>query len=124
MARTEIPYTSLQAAGSVADPAGTTINAGPAGGHYIDRAEPERTILRVVTDAGGGGDLSIAVGGTPLAVGQAALLFSLSESDTVWLGPFESGRHVLAGAATGRLHIDVQAGVAGTITAFLVPAHV
>lgn len=120
MARTEIPHSDLVANGDLADPAGTTLNAGPTNGHFINRAEPEKTVLRITTNAAGGGDITLAAGDNPpaLASGQGSTAFTVAESSTVWLGPFESGRYL---QNDGQLLIDVAAGAAGTITAFRVP---
>lgn len=120
MARTEVSYSNLTANSSLDDPGGTSLNAGDGNGHFVADAEPEETVLRVVTTADNGGDVTVAAGSSPpaLAAGQGGATFTIGGASTVWLGPFESGRFL---QSDGRLHIDVASGVAGTITAFHVP---
>lgn len=120
MARTELEYDDFVANSELADPAGSAINDGAGEGHFIEAAEPEKTLLRVVTAAGGGGDITVVAGDYPpaLASGQGDLVVTLGAEETNWLGPFESGRFM---RGDGRLHIDFESGADGTITAFRVP---
>lgn len=117
MARTAVPYSDLVPNGELDDPAGTTLNDGASNGHTISSAEPELTVLRIVATTGG--DITIVAGDYPpaLASGQGDFVHTVGV-ETVWLGPFESGRFL---QNDGTLLIDVEASTAGTITAFKVP---
>lgn len=117
MARTEITYSDWVPNGELDDPAGIALNAGAGNGHFIDVAEPEKTVIRVVASAGG--DITVVAGDYPPAIasGQGNFVHAVG-IETVWLGPFESGRFL---QGDGQLLIDVEAGATGTITAFKMP---
>jgi hypothetical protein len=121
MARTAVAYSSLVGNSSLADPAGTT--ADPTNGHTIAASEPERTLLRIKNTDTGAHNVTIKAGTYPpaLASVQGDLIVSCPASSTIWLGPFESGRFI---QKDGSLNVDLAAGTAGTVTAFLVPRSV
>ncbi|GAA3416204.1 hypothetical protein [Streptosporangium vulgare] len=119
MARTVVPYSSLVANGSLAQPAGTTIDQ--SNGMYIAAARPELTILRVANTNGTDRVVTIKAGDNPpaLAGGQGDLAVTVAATSGVqFIGPFESGRFI---QADGTIEIDFAASFAGTITAFRVP---
>jgi len=113
MTRTNLPYTAAVPNGSVvATP--TTIDA--TNDHVIAKAEPEKTILRVVASTGG--NMTIKAGTYPLAI--AAGLGDLSITvgvETRDVGPFESGRFL---QSDGSMNIDFTT-VVGTVVALKVP---
>lgn len=113
MARTNLPYTLAVPNGSVvATP--TTIDA--TNDHVIAKAEPEKTILRVVATTGG--TLAIKAGTYPpaLASGLGDLTITVGV-ETRDIGPFESGRFL---QNDGSMLLDATT-LAGTIVALKVP---
>lgn len=121
MARTAVPYSALTGNGSTADPAGTTADA--TNGHTIAASEPERTLLRIKNTDTNPHNATIKAGTYPpaLASVQGDLVVAVAASTTVWVGPFESGRFI---QKDGSLNVDLATGLAGTVTAFLVPRSV
>lgn len=122
MARTAVTYDSLVGNGSLADPSGTALDA--TNGHTIASAEPERTVLRVVSTASGPAlTFTVAAGDNPpaLAAGQGDLDVTVASGATVFVGPLESGRFL---QSDGTLSLDVETGLTGTVTAFEVPRSV
>lgn len=122
MARTAVSYSNLAANSSLADPAGTNLDA--TNSHSIAKAHPERTLLRVTNTAAATKVITVKAGTYPpaLAAGLGDVTYTLAAGNVttqvVWLGPFESGRFL---QSDGSLNVDVAAGHTGTITAFLVP---
>lgn len=118
MARTEVPYSALVGNSSLADPTPTTADA--TNDHVINSAKPERTMLRAFNTAGTAKTVTIVAGDYPpaLASGQGNLTVSVAASGIQWLGPFESGRFM---QSDGTLHVDLESGFTGSLTAFLVP---
>jgi hypothetical protein len=124
-ARTAVPYSLLVANSSLADPAGTALDA--TNDHVINAAKPERTILRVSNTAAAAKTITVKAGDNPpaLAAGLGDVTYELAAGNIteqfVWIGPFESGRFL---QNDGTMHVDVATDHTGTITAFLVPAAV
>lgn len=113
MARTNLPYTLAVPNGSVvATP--TTIDA--TNDHIIAKAEPEKTVLRIVATTGG--TLAIKAGVNPpaLAAGLGDLTITVGV-ETRDVGPFESGRFL---QSDGSLLVDFTT-VVGTVVALKVP---
>ena len=117
MARNPVSYSSLVPNGSLADPAGTALTAGAGNGGQIAKAEPEKTVLRVVCGATGG-NFVLLKGSYPPAVaaGQGDYTEALSSNGVEWLGPFESGRFL---QNDGSLIFETTQAM--TVTAFKVP---
>ncbi|MFK4096721.1 hypothetical protein [Streptomyces anthocyanicus] len=122
MARTNVPISNLVGNGSLADPAGTTLDA--TNDHSIDVSvtHPEELIIRVTNTHSSAHTVTLKAGGTnPPAWrgGQGDLTVSVPATTGVaWLGPVSSSRFQQAG---GLLHVDIESGHTGTITAFKVP---
>lgn len=120
MARTAVPYSNLTANGSIAQPAGTALNAGVGNGHTLNDAVTEETVFRV-TNTGTEGDITLLAGDNPpaLAAGLGDLVVTVpATTGVVLIGPVESGRFM---QSDGTVLIDVETGMAGTITALRVP---
>lgn len=93
MARTAVPYTSLAVNSSVTQPSGTAITSGAGNGGQIAKAEPEKTVLRVVCGATGG-NLTVLKGNYPpaMAASQGDLTQAFTANEVRTVGPIESGR--------------------------------
>lgn len=117
MPRANVPYSNLVPNGSLADPTGTALTAGAGNGGQIAKAEPEKTVLRVVCGATGG-NFTLLKGAYPpaLASGQGDYVEALGANGVEWLGPFESGRFL---QADGSLVFETSQSM--TVTAFKVP---
>ncbi|MFJ1648007.1 hypothetical protein [Streptomyces sp. NPDC088258] len=121
MPRTAVPYTPLVPNGSLADPAGTTIDATlVTNGVVINGADPEHTVIRVTNSSGAARIVTVKAGtGTPaLSAGQGDLAVSIATTATAWFGPIASGRFQQTGT---KLHVDFAAGTTGSITVFKLP---
>lgn len=122
MARTNVPISNLVGNGSLADPAGTTLDA--TNDHVISIASvhAEELVIRVTNTHSSAHTVTVKAGGTnPPAWrgGQGDVTANVAANTGVtWLGPFSSSRFQQAGSA---LYIDIEASHAGTITAFKVP---
>lgn len=117
MARTAVTVTDLNAATSVADPAGT--NADPSNGHTVSGVRPEVLVFRVANTGGAAANATLKAGAQPLAPssGQGDLVVSVPASGAVWIGPTESARFL---QPDGSVALDLAAGFAGKVTAFKV----
>jgi hypothetical protein len=119
MATTAVAYSNLVANGGLTTPAGTSVASGAGNGGQIANAVPEQTIIRVSNASGGSGTVTLLAGQAPpaLAAGLGnAAAFTVANSSTAYLGPFESGRFV---RADGSLIFETS--VAMTATAFRIP---
>ncbi|WP_439377480.1 hypothetical protein [Amycolatopsis lexingtonensis] len=119
MARTAVPYSNLVGNGSLADPAGTALDA--ANDHVIANATAERTLLRVTNTHSAAHNVTLKAGTYPPAIasGQGDLVVAVpANTGVAWIGPVESGRFL---QNDGSLLVDVEASHAGTITAFRLP---
>mgnify|MGYP006976780454 CR=1 FL=1 len=118
MARTAVPYTNLTANAATAAPAGTALDA--TNDHVIAAAIPERTVLYVTNSDNSPHTVTIKAGTNPpaIAAGQGDLTFVVGAESAVYFGPFESGRFL---RNDGTVHIDIESGHTGVITALLLP---
>lgn len=120
MPRTAVPVTPLVPNSSIAQPAGTAIDA--TNHHVINNADPELMVLRITNTHGSVHPVTIKAGANPPAVaaGQGDLVLAAIAATTgvALAGPFESGRFL---QADGSLRIDIDAGHTGTITCLRVP---
>lgn len=120
MATTQISYTEPTPNGAGATLDAETLVAAPTDNMQIQNAEPEQTILVVTNTDGGGGtvDITVKAGPNPpaLAGGQGDLVETVADGDTVYIGPFESGRFL---QSDGSLLIESDA-TTGTIGALFV----
>lgn len=123
MARTAAPYNTLIANGNLVDPAGVSSVAGAGNGVQVPAttgggSSPELTVLRVANASGGSGTISVLPGALPLAIasGQGALVVTVANTTTQWVGPFESGRFIQNDGS-----LIAETSVAMTVTAFKVP---
>ncbi|MFF2852682.1 hypothetical protein ACFVT5_41275 [Streptomyces sp. NPDC058001] len=121
MPRTAVPYTPLLPNSSLADPAGTTIDATlVTNGVVINNADPEHTLIRVTNSSGSTRVVTVKAGnGTPaLSAGQGDLAASIPTTATAWFPPLASGRFQQKGT---QLFVDFAAGTTGSITVFKIP---
>lgn len=121
MARTAVDYTPLAPNGHLADPDGTTIDAGlVSAGVTIETADPERTLLRVTNTAASAKTVTVAsgTGHQSWMAGQGGLTVQVPAGETVWVGPFTSARFQVQGS---RLHVDFEDGTTGDLTVFRLP---
>jgi hypothetical protein len=119
MARTAVPYSNLVGNGSLADPAGTALDA--ANDHVIANADAERTLLRVTNTHTAAHNVTLKAGTYPpaIAAGQGDLVVAVpANTGVAWIGPVESGRFL---QNDGSVLVDVEASHTGTITAFRLP---
>lgn len=128
MPRVALPYQNLVGNGGFADPTGVATVAGAGNGLQIPdispnrrQSVPEQTILRVSNASGGSGTISLLPATNPpnVAGGQGALVETVGNAATRWLGPFESNRFI---QSDGSLILETS--VVMTVTAFRVPAAV
>lgn len=122
MARTEVPLSVLTPNAEVTDPAGTAVD--PTNGHFISGAAVDEVVLRIDNTTATEQDVTIKAGTNPPAdaTGQGDLVVAVAATSVSFVGPLSSARFIQAGSsAEGALHIDVEAGTTGTITAFHVP---
>jgi hypothetical protein len=122
MARTAVPLSNLVGNGSLADPAGTALDA--TNDHQIDVSvtHPEEILIRVTNSAASSHTVTVKAGGAnPPAWrgGQGDVTATVSANTGVtWIGPLSSSRFLQAGNV---LYVDIESGHTGTITAFKVP---
>jgi hypothetical protein len=122
MARTSVPISNLVGNGSLADPAGTTLDA--TNDHIISLStvHSEELLIRVTNTDTASHTVTVKAGGAnPPAWrgGQGDLTATVAANTGVtWIGPVSSSRFQQAG---GNLYIDIETGHAGKITAFKVP---
>jgi hypothetical protein len=117
MARTAIPVTDLTTVSSLADPAGTT--ADPTNGHTVTGVRSEVLLFRVSNTTAGSLNATLRAGTQPLAPssGVGDLVVAVGATSTKWITPAESARFI---QSDGSVSLDLQAGFAGTVTAFRV----
>lgn len=121
MARTAVAYSPLVSNSSIADPAGTALDA--TNDHAVLKADPERTVLRVTNTSGSARTVTVKAGAYPPAIAASIgdLTVSVPASTGVrFIGPFESGRFA---QFDGSLAVDIETGHTGTITAFRIPRY-
>jgi len=107
-------------AGSIADPPGIAVTAGAGNGGLVGSAGLESTVLRVVNASGAAGTVTVKSGSSPLAPVSALgpLTVAVGNGQTVWVGPFESGRFEQPDSS-----LWFESSVALTVTAFRMPRH-
>jgi hypothetical protein len=122
MARTAVPISNLVGNGSLADPAGTALDATNDHSVSLDSVHAEELLIRVTNTDGSAHTVTVKSGGTnPPAWrgGQGDVTVSVPATTGVaWIGPLSSSRFLQSGNV---LHVDIEASHAGTITAFKVP---
>ncbi|MFE9865875.1 hypothetical protein ACFYPZ_24575 [Streptomyces sp. NPDC005506] len=122
MARTSVPISNLVGNGSLADPAGTTLDATNDHSISIVSVHAEELLIRVTNTHSSAHTVTVKAGGTnPPAWrgGQGDLTVSVPATTGVaWIGPLSSSRFQQAGST---LYVDIETSHAGTITAFKVP---
>lgn len=124
MARTQVPVTVLTPNASIADVAGTAIDA--TNSHYIDVSAyaAEQLIIRVKNTTGSTKTATVKAGANPPAdaAGEGTIVVSLTDGSSTptqaFVGPLTSARFIQSGS---QIFIDIAAGMTGTITAFIVP---
>ena len=119
MPRTAVAYSNLVANGGLTTPAGTAVSSGAGNGGQVANAAPEETIIRVSNASGGSGTVTLLAGSYPpaLAAGLGnATAFTVANSSSAYIGPFESGRFL---QSDGSLIFETS--VAMTAPAFRVP---
>ncbi|MFI5974798.1 hypothetical protein [Streptomyces sp. NPDC051452] len=122
MARTAVPLSNLVGNGSLADPAGTTLDA--TNDHSIDVAvtHPEEIVIRVTNTHSSDHTVTVKAGGSNPPVwrgGQGDITATVTATSGVtWIGPLSSSRFLQAGNV---LYVDIESGHTGKITAFKVP---
>lgn len=107
-------------AGSIADPPGNAVTAGAGNGGLVGSAGLESMVLRVVNASGAAGTVTVKSGSSPLAPVSALgpLTVAVGNGQTVWVGPFESGRFEQPDSS-----LWFESSVALTVTAFRMPRH-
>src|SRR5215831_983012 len=130
MARTSIPLTLLTANNGIAAPAGTAVD--PTNGHYVDvTGLSGRVILWVNNTFAGTKTVTVKAGVGPPAFRKdlGDLVYTAGASGVSYVGPLESARVIQAAGGTdggtgGRIFIDLQAAITGTIAALYIPGSV
>jgi hypothetical protein len=122
MARTNVPISSLVGNGSLADPAGTTLDATNDHAISLSSVHAEELVIRVTNTHSSAHTVTLKAGGSnPPAwrAGQGDITASVAANTGVtFIGPVSSSRFQQAG---GNLYVDIESGHTGTITAFKVP---
>lgn len=125
MARTPVTITQLAADTVTANPAGTT--ADPANGHVIGDVpgtiQPvplEELVVRVANASGSAKTVTVKAGTNPPALDAILgdVTATVADGAAKWLGPMTSARFA---QDDGTLRVDLEAGFAGTLTAFRMP---
>lgn len=123
MARTAITINSMAFNTATADPAGTSADA--TNDHVITPTKPiSKILLRVSHTAASEKDLTVLAGDNPPAVaaGQGNLEVAFAAGNVTpvvkWF-VLSSDRFQ---QDNGEIHIDLESGFTGTLTAFLMPA--
>lgn len=127
MARTNVPVSTLVRNGSYVKQGTTALDA--TNGHVITApAQTELLWIEVTNTFAGAKTVTIKAGVYPPAMlaSQGALgPVSMAQNEVRIFGPFESGRFdqalAAADAADNAIHVDLQSGTTGTITAFALP---
>lgn len=119
MARVTLTLNQLTANGGIADPTGTASVAGAGNGFTIPSPYPlpqHNVWLRVANASGGSGTVSVLAGAQPLAnaAGQGAVVVTVANSSTQWVGPFDTSR---VEQNDGSLTIETS--VVMTVTGFI-----
>ncbi|TFI30159.1 hypothetical protein [Streptomyces sp. 4R-3d] len=122
MPRTAVAYTPFVPNGSLADPAGTTIDSTlVTNGVVINDADPERTLIRITNSAGADKVITVKAGtGTQSWMGGQgdSATTVAATSGKQFIGPFTSARFQQKGT---KLYVDFASGTTGTITVFKLP---
>ncbi|WP_371538393.1 hypothetical protein OG210_21905 [Streptomyces sp. NBC_00466] len=122
MARIAVPISNLVGNGSLADPAGTTIDATNSHSISLASVHPEELLIRVTNTDSSAHVVTVKAGGTnPPAWrgGQGDLTVSVpATTGVVFIGPLSSSRFAQAGNV---LNLDIVSGHAGKVTVFKVP---
>lgn len=120
MARTNVPITALLANGSIANPAGTTVD--PTNDHVIAAgSDVDRLWIRCTNTNGTPRSLTVKAGVNPPSMRQGAgdLVISVpATTGDLLIGPLESARFA---QADGSIYVDLEASIAGIIAAFRLP---
>jgi hypothetical protein len=127
MARTNLPVSAFVAEGSLADPAGTTIDQAN-GMNVVMTSEtiPPAydaecgVFLRVHNTAAGTQHVIVRAGANPPAFRAPLgdLTVAIATGAVVWVGPLDMSRHA---QSDDSINVDFDAGSTGTITAFVAP---
>lgn len=119
MARTDLAAVTGAPNSSIADPAGTAVNAGAGNGHRIPSVQSEELFIRIAATFAGAKNFTVLKGVSPpaLEAGQGDLVVAINNA-TRWIGPLTSARFA---QVDGSIHVDVESAATGTITAFVVP---
>ena len=122
MARTDVPISNLVGNGSLADPAGTNLDATNDHSISLNSVHSEELLIRVTNTHSSDHVVTVKAGGkNPPAWrgGQGDLTVTVpATSGVAWIGPLSSSRFLQTGNV---LHLDIEAAHAGKITAFRVP---
>lgn len=122
MPRTAVTVTSLVANTGQAAPATTA--ADPTNGHSVAGVPPEELFIIAANTAGTPKNVIVKAGDNPpaLSAGQGDLTVQVPATTGVrWIGPLTSARFVQAGADSGQVHVDLESGFTGTVTAVRIP---
>lgn len=94
MPRTALPATAINPNIGNADPTGTASVAGAGNGFTVPYQGGKQLLLRVNNASGGSGTITILAGSQPSAIasGQGALVDTVANGATRWIGPLESAR--------------------------------
>ena len=123
MARTALAPVVLTANTSIADPAGTSLDA--TNSHVFTASSPlDEYIIRVTNTASGTKVFTVKAGDSPPAdaAGQGDLTVSLTAGNVTtqvkWIGPLAGARFMQDDST---VNLDVASGATGTVTVFRIP---
>jgi hypothetical protein len=121
MARTAITVSDLVLNSTLANPAGTTIDA--TNHHVINDGDCERLILRITNTTASTKIATVKAGDNPpaLAAGQGDLSVSLTDGSTTPQTAFVVLESARFKQSDGTILIDLAASMTGSITAFKLP---
>lgn len=117
MPRAALTPTTINPNVGNADPTGTASVAGAGNGFTVPYQGGKQLLLRVANASGGSGTITILAGSQPSAIasGQGALVDTVANSTTRWIGPLESARFQQPDGT-----IAIETSVVMTVTAIAV----
>jgi hypothetical protein len=118
MPRTAVPIGNMVMNG-IQTPGTTAVD--PANGHELAWGKTDHFVLEVNNTAGTAKNVTLKAGTDKSVAGQAGLgdlVLQVPNAARRRLGPFEKARFT---QPDGKLYVDLEAGITGTIDAFLVP---
>jgi len=116
MPRTNLPVTPFVRDG-LTTPGTTAVD--PTNGHEVAYTKTGNLVIEVNNTAGTAKNVTLRRGDVVLAPGaREDLVLQVPNAARRFLGPFDSGRFAQPG---GKINVDLEAGITGTIAAYLMP---